>query len=157
MARLPTHMNLPFPPADMPGEGAAPPACTVGPGITRGRATRIAAILMLVVIVSVADLYLTVMFLRNGGMAEGNPIARWVMSSGCAWLLSLWKVALVGFTCAVLWRFRTRRSAEVASWVCFLMMSWLVFQWSSYTERVADVVNAEPEVTQTTSWVVFND
>jgi len=121
-----------------------------------GREWRVTALLVMVALVSLADLYLTLTYLQNGGMAEGNPVARWVMSMGCPWLLTVWKVGLVGFTCTVLFALRKKGSAEIAAWLCCLTMAWLTFQWNTYIRDVANELHANPQLTQVSSWVSFD-
>jgi hypothetical protein len=113
-------------------------------------------LLCLVVIVSLADLALTLIFLRSIGMSEGNPIARWVMGANCPWVLVLFKIVLVGFACTVLWRTRHSRAAKLGAGVGCLVMLWLCLRWVGYTEQVSSVVMANPEITQTSTWVRFN-
>jgi hypothetical protein len=121
-----------------------------------GREWRVAFLIAMVALVSLADLYLTLTYLHNGGMAEGNPVARWVMSLGCPWLLVVWKVGLVCFTCGVLFTFRRRTSAEIAAWVCCLTMAWLTFQWSSYIHDVNAEIKANPQLTEASTWMSFD-
>jgi hypothetical protein len=108
------------------------------------------------VLVSLADLYLTLTYLNNGGMAEGNPIARWVMSLGCPWLLGVWKACLVGLTCAILFAFRKRGSAELGAWICCAAMAWLCVQWSVYVHDIGNELRANPQLTQVSTWVTFD-
>lgn len=112
-------------------------------------------LLTMVALVSLADLYLTLSYLHNGGMSEGNPIARWVMSLGCPWLLAVWKIGLVAFTCGTLFAFKKRASAEIATWLCCFTMAWLTFQWSSYASNVDIERRENPQLTEASSWVSF--
>lgn len=120
------------------------------------REWRVTFIIATIVLVSVADLYLTLTYLHNGGMAEGNPIARWVMSLGCPWLLAVWKGGMVAFTCAILFAFKKRGSAELAAWVCCAAMAWLCVQWSSYVQDIESELQRNPQLTQVSSWVSFD-
>lgn len=121
-----------------------------------GREWRITIILAMVALVSLADLYLTLTYLQNGGMAEGNPVARWVMSLGCPWMLAAWKVGLVGITCLILFLFRKRTSAEIAAWICCFTMGWLIFQWRSYIHDIDREMHENPQLTEVSSWVSFD-
>src|SRR5688572_1982503 len=102
-----------------------------------GREWRVAVLVTMIAVVSLADLYLTLTYLNNGVMAEGNPVARWVMSLGCPWLLAAWKVGLVVFTCVVLFAFKKRTVAEIGAWVGCIAMAWLTVQWSLYVRDVS--------------------
>jgi hypothetical protein len=121
-----------------------------------GREWRVATLIAMIVLVSLADLYLTMTYLHNGGMAEGNPVARWVMSLGMPWLLVAWKVSMVIFTCSILFAFKKRGTTEVAAWVCCIAMGWLTVQWSVYVHDIAGELRSNPQLTQVSSWVSFD-
>ncbi len=120
------------------------------------REWRVAVLVAMVAVVSLGDLYMTLTYLSNGGMAEGNPVARWVMSLGCPWLLAAWKMGMVLFTCTVLFVFKKRGTTEVAAWVCCIAMAWLCVQWSVYVRDVGTEMNNNPQLTQVSSWVSFD-
>lgn len=126
-------------------------ACFAGPW--SARAIRTASLVSLILLVSLADLWLTLHYLRGPGMSEGNPIARWVISGGSPWSLAIFKLGLCAFTSGILWVYRRRRSAEIAAWVGCLVMGWLCFQWHAYTKLVAEVVTESPEITEASTWV----
>jgi hypothetical protein len=134
------------------GFGAGQPVSTA-PSRWSRRDWRMAGLLALIAVVSMADLWLTLTYLKTSGMSEGNPLARWIMSMNCAWVLVAFKFTLVGFTLSVLWWARKRRSAEIAAWFGCIVMAWLCFRWDGYTQHVADVVAAEPEITETSLWM----
>lgn len=159
---MPTAKNT-HPATNLPGSGFPPLETasliqtSTGPKRVTGRSWRVAILVAMIALVSVADLYLTLFYLHNGGMAEGNPIARWVMRYGNPWTLGLFKVVLVGFTCTVLWKFRERRTTEVAAWICCIAMGLLCFQWRHYTEHVAEAVMNQPEITDASVWVEYGN
>lgn len=121
-----------------------------------GRERRVTVLLVMVALVSLADLVLTLTYLRNGGMSEGNPIARWVMSIGNPWMLATWKLGMLCFTCGVLFAYKKRISAEIASWVCCLAMAWLTFQWHGYVRDIAIEMRENPQLTEVSTWVAFD-
>jgi hypothetical protein len=100
------------------------------------RPLRVAALVLLIASMSTADLYLTLTHLNGVGMAEANPIARWVISFNCGWVLAAFKVGLVGFTYATLLLYRRRLSTELAAWLCAGIMVWLTLQWKAYGEAL---------------------
>jgi hypothetical protein len=124
--------------------------------LAHGRPHRVGFLLVAVAVVSAADLYLTLHYLTTTGMAEGNPIARLVMSFGQSWVLGLWKAALVTFTLLVIWTHRKRIFSEVAAWFCAVVMGWLCVQWYDYTKHVAEAVTESPELMACTTWVAFD-
>lgn len=125
--------------------------------LASSRAQRVGCLLATVAVVSAADLYLTLQYLTTTGMAEGNPIARLVMSFGQSWILGVWKFALVSFTLLVIWSYRKRIFSELAAWFCACVMGWLCVQWYDYTQHVAEVVTESPELMACTTWVAFDN
>ncbi|GEM_PF-4354013 len=122
-------------------------------GVAWGPGVWMATMLVFIGIVSAADLWLTLTYLTTGGMSEGNPVARWVIGLNSVWLLGLFKVGLVAFTCAVLWNARGRRSAQIAGVVGCLMMAWLCVRWHGYTTVIATEVAGLNEITEAPMWV----
>lgn len=135
------------------GAGEAGGPLMAGAGAARGATLWMGGMLVFIGIVSAADLWLTLTYLTTGGMSEGNPIARWIIGLNSAWVLGLFKVVLVSFTCVVLWKARGRRSAHIAGVVGCLMMAWLCFRWHGYTKHVATEVAALNELTEAPMWV----
>lgn len=103
----------------------------------RRRSFRVIVLCAVILLISVADLEITLMFLTSGGMAEGNPIARYVMSFDCQWLLGAWKLLLTGLACGTFICFRTRLSVELATWLCAAVMVWLAIRWGFYADYAA--------------------
>lgn len=97
------------------------------------RANRVFWLLVAVFLMSLADLDISMVYLRSVGMAEVNPVARYVMEWNQPWLLVLWKVASILFSCSVLFVARRLAAAEIAAWVCFIALAWLTCQWWAYT------------------------
>ena len=90
-----------------------------------------------IIVLSVADLYMTLAHLRSAGMGEANPLARMVISYQSPLLLSLWKLACVGLASLIFVLARYRRSAEAACWVCCLVMTGLTVHWINYSNEAA--------------------
>jgi len=102
------------------------------------RTIRVSMLLLVIAAISLGDLYLTLTFLKSGGMNEGNPIARYIMSFDCQWLLSAWKVLLTMSACGILLGCRKARSAEIAAWFGVAVMVWLAFRWHEYAYFAPD-------------------
>lgn len=65
---------------------------------------------------SLADLFLTVRLVRKYGFdVEANPFGRWMLQDPVR--LVLFKVIAIAVALFVLWIFRERLSAKIASWV----------------------------------------
>ncbi len=101
------------------------------------RAIRVWLLVVTIIVLSVADLYMTLAHLRSAGMGEANPLARMVISYQSPLLLSLWKLACVGLASLIFVLARYRRSAEAACWVCCLVMTALTVHWIQYSNEAA--------------------
>lgn len=99
------------------------------------RSSRVWLLTAAIVLMSVADLLITLTYLRSSGMFEGNPVARWVISHGSSGLLVVWKLGSVLLACAVFAKFRRRWSTELACWGCCLVLVWLLVQWKAYADE----------------------
>ncbi|MBL8765025.1 MAG: hypothetical protein JNM07_12220 [Phycisphaerae bacterium] len=108
---------------------------------------------------SVADLQLTLLFASGSGMAEGNPLARFIMQRHEPWMLMAWKGLLVGLTCTILLAVRRTRAGEAAAWICCLVLSALSLHWSSFAERMTQVEPVMHEVAESSGerWVRIPD
>jgi len=123
-----------------------PPAKTsllmkVGAGLygPRHHSRRVAAFLVGVVVLSLGDLYMTLLHLLNFGMLESNPVARMVIEHGSPAALIIWKLVTVGFAVGVLYWARRRWTAEAGAAFCCLILTWLTIQWASYSDQIGQV------------------
>jgi len=102
--------------------------------VAKRRGLRVIALCVVILIISIADLELTLRFLTSGGMSEANPLARYIMGFDCQWLLGAWKVMLTSVACGTLLGLRTRLTAELGAWLCAAVMVWLAIRWGSYAD-----------------------
>jgi hypothetical protein len=86
---------------------------------------------------SIVDLDMTLVYARNTGMVENNPIARQIMSTGSAGLLVVWKFITVSIAVGLLHRVRRHVSGELGAWLCMAVLLWLTQHWVKYTEEIA--------------------
>ncbi|GEM_PF-885050 len=138
------------------GMAAAHPSATLAPS---RRPVRIILLTLAIAVMSLADLQITLTFLRSSGMGEANPIARYVMEHGSVGLLVVWKCASISFACLVFLIHRNRRSSEIACWTCCTVLVWLLLRWISYSDeawRLTPALHllAEAEAAQ---WVQLRD
>lgn len=103
--------------------------------LEKSRSRRVQYMLLTVVLLSLADLYLTIMFLLQGGFPEANPVARAIMGANSIALLIAWKLATVAVTVSILYAVRKTRSAELGAMVCCGVLGWLTFQWLEYVQE----------------------
>lgn len=122
----------------MPGQDFTPALCRVGRAFwgPRHRQARVAAVLAAVVLLSLADLYMTLVHLLNFGLLEGNPVARAIMEHGSPAALIMWKLLTTGFAVGVLFWARRRWTAELGAVFCCLAMVWLLVRWTAYNDQI---------------------
>jgi hypothetical protein len=91
-------------------------------------------------------------------MGEDNPVARVVMSYGSPALLGAWKCACVALACLILVLARHRRSAEIACWVCCVVLTALTVRWANYSAEASAFtaqINAPVSEGQPANWVTM--
>ncbi len=127
------------------------------PSLVRHRSTRVLGLTAAISLMSVADLVITLTYLRSVGMSEGNPIARFIMEHGSSSLLIWWKLASVSLACFILIYARKSRSAEVGAWICFAILVWLTIQWTTYIHEITKLTPALYTLTQAEAarWVTL--
>jgi hypothetical protein len=96
-------------------------------------------LLVAVVLLSLGDLYMTLVHVRSVGMFEGNPLARSVMSLNSPVLLSLWKLATIVAAVGILYWVRRSRQGELGAWLCLCVLTWLTLRWATYSDVLAEV------------------
>jgi hypothetical protein len=141
-----------YAPASIPGRFAA---IVSGP---RHRTARLAGLIAGIVLLSFADLYMTLVHLKSIGMAEANPLARSVMAYNSASGLVAWKFCTVGLAVAILIYARKRRSAEFAALFCCGVLLWLTIRWANYNNHVSELtteLNFAATPTQDPAWVAI--
>ncbi len=117
----------------LPTQGAALAGAAIRP--FADRSSRVIVLLALVAIMSVVDLYLTILYITHTGMNEINPLARAMMEYKSPALLGLWKVATVTLGVGILSFIRHKRSAEVGAWVACAVLGMLMNHWLHYIEE----------------------
>lgn len=130
-------------------------ACGVDEQWAQARPRRVVLLLVAVLLMSLGDLYMTLTYLLNVGLLEGNPIARGVMLMNRPELLIGWKVASLGLGLGILYWARRSGKGELGAWVCFVMLSWLTVHWSAYNAQVKELTPAiaEMSVAKDHRWV----
>jgi Na+/proline symporter len=102
-----------------------------------GRGARVVILLGATGIMCLGDLAMTLMYITSIGMSESNPIARAVMEHNSPAFVVVWKLATMGLGLGILFWARRTRVAEVATWVCFLVMAALCVHWLGFTGTVS--------------------
>jgi hypothetical protein len=104
----------------------------------RRRKVRVLALLTAVILLSLGDLYMTLVHVRSVGMFEGNPVARTVMAMNSPALLAGWKLATVVATVGILYWVRRTRQGELGAWLCLCVLTWLTLRWATYSDTIAE-------------------
>lgn len=98
------------------------------------RSQRVTWLLVGVVVLSMADLFLTITYLTSVGMSEGNPIAVWLLSAtNSVWPLILYKLGTVAICVSLLYANRYQRQGELASWCAMIILVALSIWWNQYS------------------------
>lgn len=122
--------------ATAPAWGGPTQAGADRPAVCRRRPTRVGALLVAVIALSLGDLYMTLFHLRSVGMIEANPLAREVIDLNSPYALSAWKLATVLVTVGILFMVRRTRSGEVGAWLCVAVLTWLTLRWMDYSDEL---------------------
>jgi hypothetical protein len=98
------------------------------------RSERVIWLLAGVVVLSLADLFLTLTYLTSVGMSEGNPIAVWLLhSTNSVWPLAVYKMMTVAICVSLLYLHRRKRQSELASWCAMCILIALSIWWNQYS------------------------
>ncbi len=124
-------------PSDVPLE-AFPPAEGTGrrPWALAGRPLRVSCLLIAALLMSIADLLMTLTHATTIGFAEANPIARALMGSHTSMPVTVWKLGTLSVAFGILFVLRRTRTGELGAWLCVAILAWLMIQWSSYNEHI---------------------
>ncbi|MHC4948598.1 MAG: DUF5658 family protein [Planctomycetota bacterium] len=101
------------------------------------RPRRVAVLLAGIVVLSVADLVVTMAHLKSTGMLEANPIAAFLIrSTESASVLALYKAVTVGISVSLLYRLRRHLAGELAAWCAVGILTGMSVMWHSYTQEL---------------------
>lgn len=103
------------------------------------RPRRVVFLLAATALMSLGDLALTLLYTTSSGMVETNPIARAVMAHNSPLFVVVWKLATMVLGLGILCWARKTKAAEVAAWLCFLILVALCVHWLSFATVVSDL------------------
>jgi hypothetical protein len=98
------------------------------------RSRRLGVLIPAIIIMGLADLLCTLSYMTTVGMIELNPLARLIAQEGGAPNLAAFKVCTIAACCGILFRLRRTRQAEIAAWLCVLVMAVLMIHWMRYAQ-----------------------
>ena len=105
------------------------------------RTARMTGLLAGILLLSGADLFMTLTHLRGIGMVEVNPIARSVIAHHSQSTLVLWKTATVLLAIGILFYARRRAVAEVGAVIGCSVLVCLTLQWTHYNASITELTS----------------
>lgn len=116
-----------------------PPAATPLQLMEMGRSRRVTILVSGIIILSLADLVVTLAYLKANWMMEANPLAAWIIkTTQSGWALAAFKCCTVAICAALLLRLRRFRSGEVAAWCGIGVLTVMSIMWRAYAEHLDD-------------------
>ena len=112
------------------------------------RPKRVLYLLSAVILMSIADLAITLVWVTEIGLAESNPLARWVIAQGSAELLAVWKMITILPAVLVFACLRDKPVAEFGSIVAALVLAAVTVHWYAYHADADELVLALPAFEQ---------
>ncbi len=107
-----------------------------GAAVVSARVRRVTLLVLAMVIMGLADLALTLEFLRAVGMLEANPIAREMIAIGGAGQLVRYKLFTIVLSAGLIYLLRRHRAAERCAWVSVVILLGLSAHWRVYAETI---------------------
>jgi Domain of unknown function (DUF5658) len=127
--------------------------------VWKNRSRRIMVLLVGIVLLSAADLLVTLTYARNGGMMEANPIVLYLAQvTQSPWVLAAYKVATVSTCVILLYSLRRYAISEAAAWCAVAILACMSFMWRDYASQLNDsqaalLVKCDD---QTDHWLTFD-
>ncbi len=101
------------------------------------RSNRVMFLSIAIIVMSLADLYLTLLFVTKTGMNEINPLARAMMEYQSPAILAFWKLGTITISIGILMFIRKQRSAEFGAWIGCIVLGLLMAHWMNYIEQTS--------------------
>lgn len=124
------------------------------------RPRRMIVLLAGIIVLSAADLAVTLAHLTTVGMLEANPIAAWlVRTTESPWALGLYKALTVGICVGVLYRLRRHRAGELAAWCAIVILVGMCFMWRDYVWYLGHPANLDLAHAASThpDWILLDE
>lgn len=98
------------------------------------RQLRVLLLLAALVLFSAADLWMTLLHMRSGGMMEANAVVRLVATTGSPMVLVFWKLGCVAPFVLIMYSRRHRKAAELACLAACVLLGLVTWRWMGYSE-----------------------
>lgn len=102
---------------------------------------RLVLLIIAITLMSLADLALTLTYMRSIGMIELNPVARYMVEIGQTQQLVLFKLFTTVLAGGTLFLLRRCRCAEPTAWLAVAIMLALMVRWNLYNEAVSSATD----------------
>lgn len=103
------------------------------------RPLRVVALTAVSILLSLADLAMTLEHMLGVGLLEQNPLARSLANWGDAYALIGLKVASVAVFVSIAIGLRKRVQGEILAWIVAAMLIGLMLQWTGYNASVHQI------------------
>ncbi len=108
------------------------------------RSRRVVLLIVGIVVLSLADLAITLQYLNSRGMMEANPVAAWIIAhTGSGVLLTAYKVLTVSICVGLLFRLRRHVEGEIGAWCAVLILAVVSFHWYQYAREIDVLTDVE--------------
>ncbi len=112
------------------------------PVLLKSRPFRVLLLLAIGWVLGLADLAMTLTYLMNVGMFEGNPLARWVIAMGSPAIVAGFKLmTMVVSSMILLWQ-RRKWQAEIGAILAVLVLAKLTYAWFGYIAFSSEMTHA---------------
>ena len=123
-----------------------------------GRSRRVLVLIGVIILLSTVDLLITLFHLQSIGMAEGNPLAAYLIrTTGSAWALAVFKGLTVAVCTTLLYSARRDIRGEIASWLALAILAGVLVMWHFYSQEMdnLDMVRIAQNL-QGEDWLVLD-
>lgn len=106
------------------------------------RSRRVLILVMGIIVLSMADLAITLAYLRAHWMMEANPIAAFLIKyTQSPWSLACYKALTVLVCVVLLVRLRQHKAGELAAWCALAILGVMSVMWHTYSQHFDDADN----------------
>jgi len=102
---------------------------------------RFSALLAAITLMSLADLGMTLIYMRSIGMIELNPLAVYMIELGQTRQLILFKLFTIVLGAGLLYLLRNKKAAEPAAWIATACLAILMSHWMDYNRGISAITN----------------
>ncbi len=124
----------------MDATSLSPQAIPILPSV-RAQGRRVTLLVAAILLMGLADLAITLTYMKSVGMLELNPIARYMLDIGSIDQLVRYKLFTMTLSCGVLFVLRKHRKAEFGAWICVAALFLLTMHWVRYNSTITDYTN----------------